>query len=561
MRSRLIGVISVLLLAVTLGAGGSATAASEDAGPLRHYVVGFKALPTGLTTDNTFQGADVLRVDRVLDFARVATRTPADFLARTTSDDRVRYVEPDPVRKLIEYTPNDPFFSSQYGPQQVRAPEAWDTTLGDMDARVCIVDTGVRYTHEEIAGSRWLGGFDYVNNDADPADDNGHGTHVAGTAAGSIDNAKGIAGIGNVGIHGVKVLNASGDGAWSWVASGIRWCADNGGPRVVISMSLGGGVGAQVLQDAVIYAQSRGALQVAAAGNGGPCSNCIGYPAKYPEVIAVTCTDSAKNQCIFSSDGPESELAAPGQGILAAWHSGDTSYNTISGTSMSTPHVSGVAALVWSHVTGLTASELRQRLRNNAQDRGPVGWDEQYGYGIVDAADTLDPPPPPPEEQIYFEDFDDGIANGWALGGLWRVSSLCPPSAPSAPNYLGYHRDGICDYDTGARTISHATFGVDLTGRTSATLEFMHRFEKENYQPAARDRMRVMVSTNGGSSYITLKEWNSQNPDQPAWTAHAIDLTQYTGGPIKLRFHFDSVNNVANNFDGWFLDNVEVLGS
>ena len=365
-------------------------AARSNLGPEQFYVVGFHAVPPGLTRGGDFLGARVERLDNTLRFVRVATTAAAVFEARARSDARVRYVEPDPEIRLIDFIPDDPRYGEQYGPQHVRAPEAWDVSLGDADARVCILDTGIRYTHEDIAGPRWLGGTDVYNGDSDPWDDNGHGTHVAGIAAASINNAKGIAGLASVGIHAVKVLSSMGSGPLSTVASGIRWCADNGGPRVVLNLSLGSEVGSTALRDGVQYAYASGALLAASAGNSGPCANCVEYPAKYPEVIAVTCTTSSDTQCDFSSDGPESELTAPGDDVKSLYHTSDAAYINGSGTSMSSPHVSGVAALVWSQATTLANTALRDHLRNTAQDLGAPGWDELYGYGLVDARATLD---------------------------------------------------------------------------------------------------------------------------------------------------------------------------
>jgi serine protease len=378
-------VLTVLATMLTPSIG-----AQSSFGPEEFLVVGFLASPPALARGDAFLGARVERVDRTLKFVRVATNDSRRFQELALADQRVRYVEPDPEIQLINFIPNDPRFGEQYGPQHVRAIETWDTTLGDPDASVCVIDTGVRYTHEDIAGPRWLGGTDLYNGDADPWDDNGHGTHVAGIAAASINNAKGIAGIGNVGIRAVKVLSAGGVGPLSTVASGVRWCADNAGPRVVINMSLGSESDSAPLRDAVQYAYGGGALLAAATGNGGPCTNCVEYPAKYPEVIAVTCTTSSDTQCSYSSDGPESELAAPGDAIRSLYHTNNTAYAIGSGTSMAAPHVSGVAALVWSHGTILTNTELREDLRSSVRDLGAVGWDQLYGYGLVDARATLD---------------------------------------------------------------------------------------------------------------------------------------------------------------------------
>lgn len=525
------------------------------------YVVGFHELPRDLESGDTYNGATVLRVDPFLHFAVVKTKTPSWFEFQASIDDDVRYVEPDPIQQFVQFTPNDARWADQYGPQQIRAPEAWDTTLGTTAKNVCIVDTGVRYSHEDLAGARWLGGYDYVSDDADPWDDNGHGTHVASTAAGSTNNGIGIAGVTQSGILGVKVLNALGSGSYSDIASGIRWCADNGGH--VISMSLGGPSGQTSLLDAVNYAWTEGSLVVAAAGNDGPCSNCVNYPAKYSNAIAVTCTTSSETQCSFSSDGPESELAAPGQSILAAWHTSNAAYNTISGTSMSTPHVSGAAALVWSHAPGLTNSELRQLLRDHAQDLGASGWDQLYGYGEVDVKATLDAAdgggggdPPPSQGTVYFEDFDDGTADDWTLTGLWHVSNACA-AASSPPNYLAYNQDSDCEYSTGAATTGTATFSVDLSDATVATLKLDHRWETESYSGGAYDVMRVQASATG-SSFSTLEQWDSRDNNQPSWGPLTVDLDAYAGATAWIRFQFDSVDSVSNNFAGWFIDDVEI---
>jgi PKD repeat protein len=551
--------VRVAILALILWSAAVPAASADEGDPAEQfYVVGFRSAPRDLRTGDGLHGGTVKRVDRVLHFARVATRNANEFLARARADRGIRYVVPDPEIRLIEFTPSDPRFAEQYGPQHVRAPEAWDTTLGDLDAKVCILDTGVRYTHEDLAGSRWLGGTDIYNNDADPWDDNGHGTHVAGIAAASIDNAKGIAGVANVGIWGVKVLNSVGTGSWSQVASGIRWCSDNGGPRTVISMSLAGAGGSPVLQDAVQYAYGRGNLLAAAAGNGGPCSNCVLYPAKYPEVMAITCTNSAKTQCGFSSDGPESELTAPGESILSTYNSSDTSYVSLSGTSMSTPHVSGVAALVWSHANDLTNTELRQLLVENAQDLGSAGRDELYGYGMVDAKETLDAAsaPPPPEAQVLFANFDSG-PGGFALTDQWHLSGTCA-TPPSAPNYLGYNQDATCTYHTGARVQGTATVDVDLTGKSTATMNLAHRYQKELYTGGAYDVLKVQVSRDGGATWTTLWQRDSRDPNQTTWTTLSLDLDAYAGGALEVRFSFDSVDQLYNGYLGWLIDNVEV---
>jgi len=372
--------IAIGLLATLVAAEPAAAAATAPSSPL---VVTFKAFPEGLAPGASFRGGDVVRVDPALRFAVVAPS--AVGLLSTQDDPNVLSVEADASQTWVRDAPSDPLWSQQYAPQQVRAPEAWPEASGGPGATICFVDTGVRSTHEDLAGARWLGGWDFVHGTSDPWDDNGHGTHVAGIAAATMNNGKGVAGISQAGFYAVKAIDSTGSGYDSNIASGIRWCADH--HATVISMSLGGS-GSALLASAVSYAWARGSLLVAAAGNSGPCTDCVEYPAAYPQVVAVTCTTSSRSLCSFSSQGPEAALAAPGYQVLSTWNAADDAYKTLSGTSMSTPAVAGVAALVAGRVP-MSNAKLRDVLEANAQDGGR-GRTEQLGYGIVDAKASLD---------------------------------------------------------------------------------------------------------------------------------------------------------------------------
>ncbi|MCA1813172.1 MAG: S8 family serine peptidase, partial [Halobacteriales archaeon] len=288
-----VAVVTLLLLAVPLVAGDA------PAPQAARYVVGLHGTLPGAG----LHGAHVVRTDARLGVAVVEATDASGFLAQARADRALRYVEPDPLLRFVDAVPDDPLYASQYGPAQVRADVVWDAWRGSADATVCVVDTGVRATHTDLAGA-WLGGFDFVNNDTDPTDDHGHGTHVSGTAAARIGNEALVAGMGNVALRAAKVLDATGSGYASMVASGIRWCADQG-PRTVISLSLGSTLGSTVLADAVDYAWAQGALVVAAAGNDGPCASCVSYPGAYDRAIAVACTDSARALCSFSSRGTQ----------------------------------------------------------------------------------------------------------------------------------------------------------------------------------------------------------------------------------------------------------------
>ncbi len=293
----------------------------------------------------------------------------------------VRYVEPNYIVYAIA-TPNDPGYNQQYGLQRIQANLAWDIWQPQRTVYIAIIDTGVDYNHPDLVNkfrrhsNGAIYGWNTLNNTTNANDDNGHGTHCAGIAAAEINNGIGIAGVAAwnpavpnsrafVQIMPVKVLSSSGSGSWSSVANGITWAADNGAH--ILSLSLGGSSGSQQLADAVNYAWNRGCLIVAAAGNSG--SSAMFYPAAYPNCIAVAATDSADRLASFSQYGSWVDIAAPGVGIYSTWPGG--SYRTLNGTSMACPHVSGAAALVWSHAPSLTNQQLRTILETNVDPYQP----------------------------------------------------------------------------------------------------------------------------------------------------------------------------------------------
>jgi len=316
-----------------------------------------------------------------------------------------RYIEPD-FKVQAQLVPNDPNWSLQLGPQKIEADWAWNTTLGSQDVLVAVVDTGVDYTHPDLAGNYVPLGYDWVNMDADPLDDFGHGTHCAGIIAATINNSIGIAGLAQVRIMAEKVLDMGGWGYWDWVANGIVHATDSGAN--IISMSLGGYGDSELLHEAVKYAYDHGVLVVAAAGNEN--TNVKLYPAGYDEAIAVAATDQYDNKAWFSNWGDWIELAAPGVDIystMPTYHvtmndwGYSMNYTYMSGTSMATPHVSGVAALVWSLYPNKTRNWVRIWLQHTADDLGDPGFDVYYGYGRINARKAVEQTPPAHELIAY----------------------------------------------------------------------------------------------------------------------------------------------------------------
>jgi hypothetical protein len=356
------------------------------------------------TTDATFR----IRFEASL---KVSTA-----VSRLAALDEVVFAEPVYLRESF-VVPNDPSYPQQWGLAKIRCPEAWDRTTGSANVTVAVVDTGVDLDHPELAGllvagqdmvdlgpnpgpprPGWVWEGDFNGRDNNPQDEVGHGTHVAGTIACASNDGTGVAGVTwGCRLMPVKVLNRarrlsdnriSGFGTSVDIAAGIRWAADNGAR--IINLSLGGPGNDQVTANAVAYALSRGCLVVAAMGNTGDA--VPQFPAALPDVLSVGAVDANDVRAGFSSMGPHIDVAAPGVGILSTlW---DNGYGTMDGTSMASPHVAGVAALMLSCNGALTPAQLRQMIRDSARalrdnPADPVPND-RYGTGLVDARAAID---------------------------------------------------------------------------------------------------------------------------------------------------------------------------
>jgi thermitase len=309
----------------------------------------------------------------------------------------VAYAEPNYVLRATA-TPNDPRFPEEYGlnntgqtggsaDADIDAPEGWDAAgLGSFPssggARVGIVDTGIDQTHPDLAGKTAACATSYSAGTALVpgvcVDDNGHGSHVAGTITANTNNGQGVAGVSpSSSLVICKALaTAAGTGLTSDIANCLNWTSQQG--VKVISMSLGGGDSA-TLKQAVQTASNRGVLLVAAAGNDG--DSTLNYPAAYPEVMSVAATDDSDHRASFSNANSDVEIAAPGVNVLSTYAGG--LYLELSGTSMATPHVSGVAAVLFTQDPSATAGSVRSKLTSTADDIGAPGRDTSFGFGRV----------------------------------------------------------------------------------------------------------------------------------------------------------------------------------
>jgi len=342
-------------------------------------------------------------VDGVGAYVFTVRGNPVTVSSTLSRSPLVEFAEPNFILRSTA-TPNDALFAQQYAlnntgqgggtaDADIDAPEGWDAAgLGTFPStggpRVGIVDTGIDQNHEDLRGktvacaqSRGLGGLLGGSIQVGSCtDDNDHGTHVAGTITANTNNGVGVAGVAfNSPLVICRALGGPlGTGATSDVANCITWTAQNGAK--VISMSLGGG-NSSTLKTAVDNAWNggNGALLVAAAGNDG--DSTANYPAAYANVVSVAATDNRDQRASFSNANADVEIAAPGVNVLSTRRGGG--YFTLSGTSMATPHVSGVAAVLFGRFPTTNAAGIRSRLDAAVDDLGPAGRDASFGFGRV----------------------------------------------------------------------------------------------------------------------------------------------------------------------------------
>jgi serine protease len=342
---------------------------------------------TALDAADAVQVGAVPRLRVVVVHVAPAHRTAALRALRRSR--AVRYAEPlRRLQALADVVP-DPGRAQQWGLDAIGADAAWAVTRG-AGVVVAVVDTGVAPAPD--LDGRLLPGWNVLARSEDAADDNGHGTHVAGTVAEVGGNGLAESGVApEASILPVKVLDSTGAGSDADVAAGIVWAADHGAR--IINLSLGGSQPSTVLADGVAYARTRGVLIVAAAGNDG---GAVGVPARLAGVIAVGAVDSTRVRAPFSAGGRALDLVAPGVDILQQTLDGVGGYadRSWSGTSMASPQVAGVAALALAAGRAKTAAGLARLLTRTALDLGVPGRDPAYGAGLVRADAALGVPVP-----------------------------------------------------------------------------------------------------------------------------------------------------------------------
>jgi serine protease len=626
------------------------------------WIVAFHDMPEDATH---YAGHPVVDVIEGLRILVVRAMEPATLQAHALLDDNVRYLEwDDPLYGQLLYTPNDPLHNSHsglWGTHRIGAEAAWDYTLGSSAVKIAVVDSGLNAGHEEYAGqSRILNGWNFHGGNSDTSDSSGcswHGTHVTGTLGATIDNGVGLAGISQSTILPVRIFGPSffGCGAASTtnIANALMYAGDEGAH--ISQNSWGGGGSSSTINDAIAYAHNLGTTHVAAAGNSGPCSNCVGQPwLDNPNIVnIVSSSTSSDGFSSFSSQGPQVTVIAPGSSVHSTT-SGTSGYGTLSGTSMAAPHVSGALALYIAQYGDVGFTELRNVLTSTAENLGMSS--DRQGAGLVRAdlmlaaggGDPGDPDPDPDPDGptasfsrscsdlscsfdasgstagdapiasyewafgdgntgsgettshtfasagtytvtltvtdtnglsdstsqgvsvseddssvLFAEDFSDGTAPGWQKSSmsndLWRVASDCvDPAVPT--HQLAFSRAAPdCDFNVGHAVGWIQSPVIDASGQSELELSFSHFFHVESWSGVA-DIMRVQVSSNGGSSWTTIAQWDSRDATNGGHEEVSFDISAHASSQLRLRFHFDSVDSIANGFPGWYVDNVRISG-
>jgi len=388
-------------------------------------IVGLKNGPSSVESDIKFKGGKILEANDKLNalLVKVPNKAEDAFLEAMKNNPNVTFVVKNHVVTKSSIIPNDPYWGDQWNMKIIKAHEAWSTKLGSTSVIVAVIDTGVDYNHSDLI-SRVVQGYDFAYDDDDPMDGDGHGTHVAGTIGATTNNGIGVAGLAQVNILPVKVLDDNGSGSdWS-VSEGIIFAESRSD---IINLSLGCACTENDLpltKLALASAYLKNVLIVAAAGNSG--SSGPHYPSDDPNVISVSATTKDDKLASYSNYGNSIELSAPGgdtkggpywKTYVLSTYKGD-SYAYSVGTSMASPHVAGVAALVLSQYPNLSNIELRTHLQNTADDLGSAGLDTLYGYGRVNAQTAVttipvnDNTPPPTLESITISPDNPSITEG-----------------------------------------------------------------------------------------------------------------------------------------------------
>jgi hypothetical protein len=532
------------------------------------------AVSVGQMAERIEQAGDKLleRSDE-LGFCRIQTSDITAALIRYRSMDDVDWANFNYIADAF-YTPNDTFYPYQWHYNRINLPSAWDVTRGSAAVKVAVADMGFYFNHSDWDGVATNSPHDFIDNDNDPSTTvyDSHGAHVAGTIIASTNNGLGVAGIAPLcTLMPLRCLDDSGHGTIAGISNAISWAATHNAN--VLNLSLGFGVSGPPqdpgppLSTAINQAAAAGVVICAAAGNDN--MPYVAYPGAYEACIAVGATGYNDAIAPYSNGGTELDVVAPGgntsqdlnndgqpDGVLSTGRdgSGDV-YIWMQGTSMATPHVAGVSALLLSH--GLAAAQVRQALEETALDLGATGWDATFGHGRIDANAALAWHGGSGGETVFISEGFEGTfpPASWSLyagGGsspgwveLANAGNAAGGTTPHSGSNAAYHNDDIA-----ADSVRDWLITPPITipaGSTQATLTFFQR----NYyvQPAYYGVHGVLYSTDNANFRYLARYGEAQE----SWAQETLQLDSLVGRQIWYAFYY-----VGNNGSEWYVDDVQI---
>lgn len=496
-------------------------------------------------------------------------------LAQLQADPSVAYAEPNYVLTAF-LTPNDPRFSQQYHlnntgtpSADIDAPAAWDITTGT-DVVVAVIDTGVDYNHPDLRDNIWtntretvngrdddgngyiddIRGWDFVNNDNNPMDDNRHGTHVAGIIAARGNNSTGVSGVNwSARIMPIKFLSATGSGSTARAISAIEYAVANGAK--ISNNSWGGGAASQALGDAISAAERAGHLFVAAAGNNNGNNNDVNptFPSSYPNnnVISVAATTNTDALAGFSNIGARSvDVGAPGASILSTVT--NNGYANLSGTSMAAPVVAGAAALVWAANPSLSSTQVKQAIMNNADqipslsNRVASNGRVNVARAVASVANTAPPPPVTPPTTPPVANVTVTPASRTAAAGSIVQYSATGGAAPYtwaiANPQVGTINQITGEFSAGTSGGSSTITATDANGAQGQTAVTVTAFSVTPATAQISVGQNLALSAAGGTApYV----WSSSGTAIATVNSATGVVTGVSGGTVRI------TANDANN--------------
>ncbi|MEW6403623.1 MAG: S8 family serine peptidase [Chloroflexota bacterium] len=515
----------------------------------------------------------------------VAASDLSAALVQLQDHPEVASAEPNYVAQAA-FIVNDPGYYQQENLALIQVPMAWDLARSSKEVIVAVVDTGVDTTHPDLVDHLWqnkseangsagvdddnngyvddVWGWNMVEGNNHVRDDHGHGTHVSGIIGAVADNGMGVAGIApNARILTVKALDAQGFGSYSQIAEAIVYATSQGAR--IINLGLGGEGNSQVLHDAIDYALGHGVIVVAAAGNTG--ADLPIYPAAYAGVLSVGALDNGLTWATFSSFGSNTTLSAPGIDIYSTYPGG--SYSQMSGTSMASAEVSGIAAMLAGQDQFVIPAHIRDALISVSFDLGAPGWDPFYGFGIVHALDSLQystegmpsviwPMPGPLPTPVT-----EGGAWAMASQTLWGAAQTCSYPFIDATNSIDFAFNGVLASCTGGFGNSGdwtytGLQSTTLTSVASASLEV--RFYVSGWEDDWID-----LEANNGSSWTRIARFEPGSPPPINLTTLTYNVSGTFTSPseannARLRLRGTQVNGLADTIT-IFLDEVRLTVS